>query len=181
MKSFKLNVFQKGLYIISWIPVILIKLLLAIVGLLAVLIGLAFGKQSESWPKLLWIWGNNEEGYPEWAKKQDIGAWHWYAIRNPVNNMRYIFEDRAAHISGNWTEPQMEAQDLIDRRMRRAYRWSYNGLFAGYRKIWLTKPYYNDNHLQQEYSEMWIGWKIGSTVPGMGFTMQYRRNVEVGK
>ncbi len=94
----------------------------------------------------------------------------WYAVRNPVNNKRFIFKDREAKIDG-WEGP-MEAQDLIDAGVTKATRWAYSGAFAGYRVIKLE----GDN----KYSEYWHGWKVGSTVPGMGFAMQLRRKREIG-
>jgi len=168
---------RKLLYIISWIPVMVIHIILILLGLIIVPIAIKL-----RWPKVFWLWYNNEEGYPLWAVNRGISEFNWFAIRNPVNNFRFIFSDRKAAISGNWTEDRMEAQDLIDRNMRRAYRWSYNGLFAGYRKVWITaRPSHMPLGVPGEYSELWIGWKVGSTVPGMGFTLQYRRNREIGK
>ena len=172
--------FKKFLYILSWIPVILLHIPLLLLGLIMVPIGLFY-----SWPKLCWLWYNDEEGCPDWwfdtAKMKGgfIGMFPrfwWYAVRNPVNNFRFIFKDRKANISGNWTEGRMEAQDLIDRRMKVAYQWKWSGPFAGYRRVWLR--YYGMSAVT--YSEFWIGWKIGSTVPGMGFTLQYRRNRKIG-
>jgi len=174
---------RKLLYIISWIPVMVIHIILILLGLIIVPIAIRiYEAHSVVWPKLFWVWGNDEEEYPSWAADRDISPFWWYAIRNPVNNFRFIFSDRKAAISGNWTEDRMEAQDLIDRNMRRAYRWSYNGLFAGYRKVWITaRPSHMPLGVPGEYSELWVGWKIGSAVPGMGFTLQYRRNREIGK
>ena len=137
------------------------------------------GPQSKDWPFLFWLWGNNEEGCPDWwyrmaEKKGGIRAkfptFWWYAVRNNVNNMRFIFKDREAKIEG-WEGP-MEAQNLIDAGVTKATRWAYSGPFAGYRRVWLTKD--------GKYGEFWIGWKVGSTVPGMGFNLQLRRNREIG-
>ena len=61
---------------------------------------------------------------------------------------------------------------MIAAGVTRAYRWSYNGLFAGYRVVWLEDD--------GTYSERWFGWKVGSTVDGMGFAIQNRRHVTVG-
>lgn len=48
-------------------------------------------------PKLLWLWGNDEDGYdPEWyAERQAHWSrfkrrYVWAAIRNPTNNLRFI-------------------------------------------------------------------------------------------
>ena len=160
----------------AFLPVGLIFL-----GLVVVPIAIATrGPQSKDWPFLFWLWGNDEEGCPEWwfrlaEKKGGIRAkfpaFWWYAIRNNVNNSRYIFEDREAKVEG-WTGESMEAKDLIAAGVSKASRWTYNGFFAGYRRVWLN----GDN----KYSEFWIGWKVGSKVPGMGFTMQLRRKREIG-
>jgi len=168
----------KLLYILSWILVAIVHIVLILLGLVVVPVAIKL-----NWPRIFWLWDNDEEGYPTWAINRGISPFVWFAIRNPVNNFRFIFSDRKANISGNWTEDSMEAQDLIDRNMRVAYRWSTNGLFAGYRRVWLTEPdrgWADDPFPYEKYSELWVGWKVGSTVPGMGFTLQYRRNREIG-
>jgi len=186
-----MKLYRKALYVLSWIPVALIKIALVLLGLIAVPWALFFPR----WPKFLWLWGNDEEGCPAWwgemalAKggfiKQFPRFW-WYAVRNPVNNMRYIFKDREANIEG-WGPIRMEAQDLIDNKLDSASRWAWNGPFAGYRRVWVTQPpvdsYYTNSpelDFPGKYSEFWIGWKVGSHVPGMGFAMQLRRNRDIG-
>lgn len=187
----KLSSFRKFLYILSWVPVAIIHIALILLGLIVVPVALHLseGKQDQ-WPDLLWVWGNDEEFVPDWWLDhasldnwytKSWPRWWWFAVRNPVNNFRFIFKDREADISGNWTEPRMEAQDLLDRNMRVAYRWTYNGLFAGYRCVWITVLPEAGFESRGEYSELWVGWKIDSIVPGMGFTLQYRRNREIGK
>ncbi len=196
-----MNIFKKILYAISWIPVILLYTFpllmiwpftnislcqaflpvgLVFLGLITVPIAVMFDK----WPKLLWLWGNDEEGCPDWwirnaATGEDgwlaekLPRWWWYAIRNTVNNFRFIFKDREPEIESNWGPLKpMEAGNMLARGQAVAYRWAYKGPFAGYRRVWLKG--------QDKYSEFWIGWKPGSTVPGMGFTIQLRLNRKIG-
>jgi len=179
---------KKLLYILSWIPVILLKIFLILLGLIAVpfaLIGRTqkhFKHHGRYFAKMWWLWDNKEEGCPEWWLKiapdknfiaKAFPRWWWFAIRNPVNGFRYIFEDRDPKYITNWNmDRPMEAMELIESAQNMAYRWAYNGAFAGYRRVWLTKP--------GKYSEVWFGWKIGSTVPGMGFTSQIRLNRDIG-
>jgi hypothetical protein len=186
---------RKLFYILTWIPVIVIKLVLVLAGLLVVPLAIMTG-----WPKLFWLWNNAEEGCPDWWHNvaKDKGGFiarfpqfWWFAIRNPVNNMRFVFKDREANIRGNWAGERMEAQDLLDVGRRKAYRWSYNGMFASYRRVWLHDFHSSESEFglpkaqqivygAKAYSEFWIGWKVGSSVPGMGFAMQYRRKREIG-
>lgn len=185
-----MNKLKKLLYILSWIPMLVIRIGLMILGLVAVPIALMFDEAKLwHWPKLLWLWGNDEEGCPMWWYQiarikggfiARFPRFWWYAVRNPVNNFRFIFKDREAHILGNWHTASMEAHDLIDAGVRVAYRWAYNGPFAGYRRVWITILPEAGFESVGEYSEFWIGWKVGSKVPGMGFTLQYRRNREIG-
>ena len=168
-----MNKFKKFGYILSWIPMILLKLSLALLGLPIIAIAIKrWGSDSDDWPRLLAVWSNEEDGYPMWAEKDGIGPWTWYAIRNPVNGLRYWFEDPIIFNVEGWQHNSMEAMDLIDARVDSAYYWRYKGAFAGYRKIWL-----NDDGT---YNEFWIGWKVGSVVPGLGFTLQYRPHRTIG-
>lgn len=182
-----MNKLQKLAYILSWVLPALIKLALWFVGLVVIPLALPFGSQSKwrtkghYFPKLFFLWDNKEEGCPQWwliqAESGEEGKfakkfpkWWWFAMRNPVNGMRYIFKDREAKVAG-WEGP-MEAQNLIDAGVTVATRWLYSGAFAGYRRVWLTKD--------GKYGEFWFGWKVGSDVPGLGFTAQLRRNREIG-
>ena len=180
----------KFLHILSWIPIGIIKLMLAIIGLFVVPLALVGGHSravkadkddftyfSSAW----WLWDNKEEGLPDWwMNKASRNAswiirtfprWWWFAVRNPVNGFRWIFkEPKEVTVEGYGGE--MEAMYLVRDNLVVATRWSFGGPFAGYRKVWLTDA--------GKYSEIWFGWKVGSTVPGMGFTMQWRRNRKIG-
>ena len=192
-----MNTIKKWFYVLSWIPALLAKLLLAIIGLLAVMIALPFGSQ-EKWdkkghyfPKIFFIWDNKEEGCPNWWFKyierqvpdstgekivqfcrEKAPRYWWFAVRNPVNGFRYIFKDREAKFEG-WQSKEMEAHDLIEAGVTSASRWAYSGLFAGYRAVKL-----NDDGT---YNEFWIGWKVGSDIDGMGLTLQNRKYVKIGQ
>lgn len=185
---------MKYLPCLMWIPLAIAKVLLALAGLVMVPIGLmtrymSFGPIPEHhWPNnIFWLWGNDEEGVPDWwlgraadGEYGKLASWFprfwWLAIRNPVNNSRFLFKDTKDYgMVTNWglVEP-MEAPQMVNlnRRMAFAYRWS--GWKSGYRRVWLGKK-------SGKYSEVWIGFKLGSSVPGLGFAMQLRLNREIGK
>ena len=179
---------------IAWLPVGLFFL-----GFIAVPIALGLKKSSEDpsfWPDLLWLWGNDsptDKGVgnepanvvPDWwlnscanGDENKVAEWFpqfwWYVIRNKVNNHRFVLEDREPHRETDWNaDAPMEPQQLRNEGQRSAFMWSYNGFFASYRRVWL-----NSNG---KYSEFWIGWKVGSTVPGMGFTTQIRLKRNIGQ
>ena len=184
-----MKTYIKALHILSWIPLIAIKLALALLGLFTVPLALQFSEgKYEQWPDIFWVWGNDEsKGVPQWFldKGRPFPNWWWYAVRNPVNNMRFVFKDRNASFFTNWQpDLPMEAQQMIDAGQITAYRWSYNGPFAGYRRVWLNDAKdWNFTSIKApptHYSEIWFGWKVGSGVPGMGFTTQVRLKRKIG-
>ena len=188
-----LPLWKKILYILSWIIVLPVYALLVLMGLFIVPIGLLLRswegtRRSTFWPELFWLWGNDEDQYsPHWHGDTWWKDFIWLAIRNPVGNFKFLFKDREANWSGNWVSPVMEAQELLDNNTSYAYRWAYNGLFAGFRIVWMND--YKDMPMRdhtvksfaESYNEFWIGWKVGSAVPGMGFTLQLRLKREIGK
>ena len=172
-----MNRFKKYLHVASWVPLLLLRLGIVLLGLVAVPIALS----CKQWPRVLWVWGNAEEEVPVWWLKKSKGHWftkmfpnfYWYAIRNPSNNLRYLFKDREAQIETNWhyDEP-MEARNMRNHNVAMAYRWAWSGPFAGFRQVWIKS--------ETEYGEMWFGWKVGSNVPGLGFTSQLRLSATIG-
>lgn len=164
------------------IPAAIIKLLLVLLGLIMVPVALMFNK----WPPFAWLWGNDEDGVPDWwlarAKDKHIVArtfprWWWYAIRNPVNNLRFLFDDVTPdklHIRTNWNAEgwAMEAPQMQEVGQHTAWRFVRHGWKAGYRRVWLDRD---------TYSEIWFGWKLASPVPGLGFAMQVRLNRTIGQ
>lgn len=154
-----------------------------------------YGANSAAWKSILHIWGNDDLPPPAWWLKQTDRGDHgkfvkrfpnfwWFAVRNPVNNSHWWFSDRPANYSGSWASKQMEPADIVKTGARKATRWAYNGIFAGYKVVRITLwPVVDGRGVVHagKYSEFWIGWKVGSDVPGMGFAMQWRRNREIGK
>ena len=172
-----MNPIAKLLHIIQWILVIALMIpLMLLGGVIVIPLALLFNVDMKN----LWLWGNEEEGYPEWFDryvqnfwyKKIFPKWWWYTIRNPLNNMRFMFDDKEPFEIEGWQEPSMEAHNLIDAGVTSASRWSYRGAMAGYRRVWLNDV--------DTYSEFWIGWKVGSTVPGLGFATQLRLKREIG-
>ena len=163
-----MNRLQKTLHVASWLPLLALMAVLALLGLVLVPIGLQFNK----WPRVLWLWGNDE--YPR-SPLPGISDFVWLAIRNPVNNHRFIFKDYTSiGIETNWSIVQpMEAKWLLRAGFTSAWRWKWRGPFAGYRRVWIDSP--------TKYSEFWIGWKVGSEVPGLGFTLQLRLKRPIGQ
>lgn len=167
---------QKLLHICSWVFLLFAKLFLAVLGLFVVPVAIAL-----DWPKIFWLWYNDEEGCPNWwfiAAEHKGGfiakfpQWWWFAIRNPVNNSRFIFKQPENYkIETNAPNENIEPHKLLEYDMRSAYRWNYSGPFAGFRYVKLK----GDRH----YNEFWIGWKM-SKIPGMGFTSQLRLNRLIG-
>ena len=172
-----MNPIVKLLHIIQWIVIMITMLPFMALGALVVIpLALLFRVDMKKLP----LWGNAEEGYPEWFDryvqdfwyKKIFPRWWWYTIRNPLNNLRFLFDDSKAFSIDGWQPQSMEAHDLIAAGVTSASRWSYRGIMAGYRRVWL-----NDD---DKYSEIWFGWKVGSIVPGLGFATQWRRKRDIG-
>jgi len=147
-------------------------------GMVIVPFALLFGANMMTFP----IYGNREEGYPEWFDdyvqkywyKKIFPRWWWFCIRNAANNLRFLFDDSKPFKTVGWQEEVMEAGTLISAGVKSASRWRYRGLMAGYRRIWLNKD-------GETYGELWVGWKVGSRVPGLGFTTQLRLKAKIGQ
>lgn len=188
-----MNSIIKLLHIIQWIIVITITIPLMVLGAFVVIpLALLFKADMRTLP----IWGNREEGYPAWFDKyvQDywykkiFPRWWWFSIRNSLNNVRFLFDDSKPFKVEGWQKPSMEAHDLIAANVRSASRWSYRGITAGWRRVWLTTVetdikffWYILVPAGEYYSELWFGWKVGSTVEGLDITSQVRLYVEIGK
>ncbi len=184
-----MNPFLKALHILSWIPVGLIRIFLVLMGLIIVPVVIGIGAANkERWPEIFWLWGNKQEDPPFWwtERAKLLPTFRWYAIRNPVNNLRYIFKDPdIVYRESNWDRNKnMEARPMLRTRQAMAYRWMWSGPFAGYRRVWLNN--YSVNMATKiasadSYSEIWFGWKVGSKVPGLGFTTQVRLKRKIGQ
>ena len=172
-----MNPIVKLFHIIQWLFVIaLIIPLMIFGGVIVIPFALLFNADMKNLP----LYGNREEGYPEWFDnyvqafwyKNIFPRWWWFAVRNPLNNMRFLFSDKDEFKTDGWDKKSMEAHDLLEAGVAVASRWNYRGAFAGYRRVWLN----GDN----KYSELWFGWKVGSVVPGLGFATQLRLKREIG-
>ena len=189
-----MNPFRKLLHILSWIVFgSFLVLFFMIPSLVVVPLMLLISREKNNRDVPKWFpWGNFKEGCPDWwltlcakpvtsagarkwrdQSRQWFPRFWWFVVRNPVNNSRYWFKDRVAKLDTNWDHgTPMEAQQMLDANVERAYRWAYSGVFAGYRVVWIEEG---------TYSERWFGWKVGSTVDGMGFATQNRRHIEIGQ
>jgi len=195
-----MNPFKKAAHMVSWLLLGIINFALLLVGI--PLIAIFAGLPQEDWPRWTWLWQNEEDqGAPRWYETrfpdgspwlrirlgENMGGydpdtlfvfarhnkwvrqWKYSAFRNPVNNHRFLFEDRTDfQVSG---DPEAfihsgRSLEASGERVSKGWRWS--GPFAGYKKTWLKGPGF--------YSEFYIGWKVGSGVPGLGFTLQLRFN-----
>lgn len=185
-----MNIFRAGLYILSWIPVGAINFALLLIGIPLIAV-LSFWPMRK-WPRWTWIWQNDGDAVvwelgamrpphdvPRWyyekygPKGEGWSAYRlrfaYMAIRNPVNNHRFLFtEPESFNTSGDPAAFDTEGFDLEKRGIRSASGWRWSGFFAGYKRTWLKGP--------GKYSEFYIGWKVGSAVPGLGFTLQTRFN-----
>jgi hypothetical protein len=172
-----MNPIVKLLHIIQWIAVIVLMIPLMILGgVLIIPFALLFNADMKNFP----LYGNREEGYPEWFDryvqdfwfKKIFPRWWWFTVRNPLNNMRFLVSDEGEFGTDGWSGKSMEAHDLLEAGVGVATRWNYRGAFAGYRRVWINSS--------STYSEIWIGWKVGSVVPGLGFATQLRLKRKIG-
>jgi hypothetical protein len=185
---------KKLLYILSWLPVGALNVVMLLIGIPVVAYFARWPMRR--WPSWTWIWQNDgdakdvslgaaggDHDIPRWYLKKHGPAgdgWSAYklrfcymALRNPVNNHRYIFED--VDTWRTWGAPMAfdtEASHLDKLGLKNASGWRYSGLIAGYKFIWISGP--------GKYSEFYIGWKVGSRVPGLGFTFQLRLKRDFG-
>jgi len=170
------------------------------VGLIAFLSPL----NEHNWPWLFWLWGNDEDdpriddallwwrlrcatdkvswkgwkntaGYllgwiPVLLRRWFPSFW-WYQIRNPQRNSGFILKDRECSYSGNWTERDMHANEVQDHGLTVAHRWGWTGWLGMYERVRI-----NDDNTS---NEIWIGWKLYHTTPGLGFATQWKRRQKI--
>ena len=119
------------------------------------------------WPDWTNVWQNNEIR----GSDQEL-QWNWkerfqfMALRNGANNMRFWFKQPVTYKSWGY-DGEMESQPMKDAGIQITERWRQVGWMFSYRRLWLINNY--------QYREFYVGWKIGSSVPGMGFTLQNRK------
>ena len=68
---------------------------------------------------------------------------------------------------------RMEAPDMIRFGDRFFWRWRWSGWKDGFRCVWV--------YSEKRYGEFYIGFKLGSSVPGLGFALRFRPWARVGQ
>lgn len=184
------------LAVLLLIPAAAVKLAGILAGLVLVPLGIATqymsldGWDRKHWPEVLWLWGNAEDGVnPQWWQDRHPSWPHWWqafvwlAIRNPFNNSRYLFKDvKPAELDvlkSNWVDVHlgpMEPMNMAAVGVNRAWYFVRHGWKCGYRVVW-----FKEQGAGGKYNEFWIGWKLASGVPGLGFTMQLRLKRRMGQ
>ncbi len=158
------------LAVLSWIPFLILKFVLALIGLFTV--AAWCWEYPMLWPKWMWLWNNEEDMallVPSWFKPDKprwLRVWLYYAIRNPVNNLRYLFKDTNSFLQWGYSGV-LESKDMVELGVGEASRWRQSGWKFSYRKLSILNS--------EKYREFFIGWKIGMGVPGCGFTLQFRK------
>lgn len=187
------------LFIILWIPLVLIG---HIVIPILLWIGLrleakskfkiwpwvhtssAYNHLYQGFPWLFYIWANEGDGiyppeyerrYPQWS--QFRLAWTWLAVRNPVNNLRFVpgfsckIDPKRVRFVGSL---RSKNPSLYDAKNIAYWYFAWCGPYSCYRR-----QYYRKGRMV----EFWIGWKIWpidqyEVSPyrkyGAGFAMQWR-------
>lgn len=139
------------------IPLLAIRFLLALIGLVVV----PFTDRLTN-P----IYGNREDPCPRiWFRPDDpfwLRDYMWRAIRNPTNNLRYLFEAPPYDYKGTYNCDHAVRQD----GELSAWRLVHEGIYVEY---WYLRRL-KDGGL----FEFRVGWKF-SGVPGFAPTIQLRR------
>lgn len=114
-----MNPIVKLLHIIQWIFVFAAMIPLMLLGAFIVVpLALLFKADMKKLP----IWGNAQEGYPDWFDryvqdswfKKIFPRWWWFSVRNPTNNIRFLFDDSGEFKIEGWEGSSMEAHDLLE-------------------------------------------------------------------
>lgn len=136
--------------------VLLVKLALAVIGLVVV---------PFTHPVKNRVWGNKIEPVsPSWHMEDWPDWWAdyvWRAIRNPVNNLRFLFEEPEVKVFRGVGNPDIEVRiDGFDKATR---------LIPG----WLPEYWHMRRLKSGTLFEFRVGWKY-SGVPGFTPTIQLR-------
>ena len=144
---------------VLWIPVAILKIVLALIGLFVVPICLRLGEPTHLWQK---------GAVPDWwltmSQNRNVIAqrfprFWWWAIRNPVSGFGSLISPRGTYRQwGSITEPHQT--DL-----KWQWRFRLSGLLSSFRCVW--------KYSKTRYGELYLGWKLGST--NWNFAMQLRR------
>lgn len=120
---------------LQWIPLVLMRIVLIVCGFVVVAIGIPFrvegvsgsdGRRIVNLPKWLWLFGNDYDGLLGdkrgwWEENTPFGVkvdsflamWWWAAVRNPVNNMRFM--DRySAPVSGDEVTIDWRGDEIVE-------------------------------------------------------------------
>lgn len=150
---------------------LVLRVFLILLGILAVPLGiLLHDRKTEKFPKWLWLWDNDQDGFKGtgWFKKR-LGKDNWYtwfqwsAIRNPANNMRYLswvgildtdVEDSMVWKTWDWVHPT----DM--KRSGRTFDWFIMFIKVG--KFWYPSLHmcYIWNKEYTKYCKLRMGWKV---------------------
>jgi hypothetical protein len=166
---------------LAFLPV---RLLMGLLGLVAVPLALWWYDRFGVWPRLFRTWHNFEDPvwdlpfwYTEryapahWAAKRLPRFW-WFAIRNPANNMRLWFREPKSYRERGWSGP-MEPRAARRAGTRLIWRYRWSGLLA---EFWCIYTWNQDRHFRFR-----LGWKLGQPdeeLDVLGYAIQlmpYRR------
>lgn len=177
------------LSILLWLPALAVKLALAAIGLVVVPFTHPFknpiyGNREHPVPPLWFVpWPTRmiDLHLPEkewvWELRDRLEDYIWRAIRNPVNNLRYYFEEpepdyvaaesNSSYARGALLQPSFNP-DWVVRQTADSWAWRFvrSGLFS---EFWYLR--YSERF--DRYFEFRIGWKF-SGVPGFAPTIQLR-------
>lgn len=133
---------------------------------------------------LFYLWSNEGDGlfppeyearYPDWSFF--FRAWMWSAVRNPVNNLRFIpfLNCKIDPAKVKWIGSLGQNAQLYEPNEKRTY-WFFCwcGWYSNLRRLYLHRG---------RLKEFWIGWRIWpNDIHGVteyrkhsaGFTLQWR-------
>ena len=156
--------------LLQWFVSGLAFLILIVIGFFVVAIALKRGADMAKLP----VWGNREHPEPpDWfrLKNRPFPNWWWFAIRNPVNNLRYyVSEPKPERLREYFGTVQEIDIGIADPMEQPGWRWRYRySIFLdSFRCTW------GPARGVEGKREFYIGWKIGSSTPGVGFAFSPR-------
>ena len=152
--------------ILIWPLFILLKLALGVIGIIAAPLYIATG-----W-RWLWLWGNDEKGFTN-DDFEEVGPLLWDRIvRNASGNTKYALEKVFGDPRDYDERSNFKLKDLEYRDPMEA-----PGFKIRYRRVGALESIritYGEPHARDGKKEYYGGFKIGSNVPGFGFTWQGR-------
>ena len=141
------------LSILLWLPALAVRLVLVLLGLVAVPLSLLGDGQYRT-PKM-WAWWGDAESVPEWWVEEHgserLAKFWWMAVRNPTSGLRWFHE-----------QPLVETHPNPDNLVyghysKSASRWMRYGLYSEY---WYLRA------VGRKKFEFRIGWKFADGTPG---------------